>query len=1038
VSPAPPGVLPASAPSPPGYAELHCISSFSFLRGASQPQELVRQANELCYTAIAITDECTLAGMVRAHVAARDAEMQLIVGSEFRLDDGGHVVLLAMNRDGYGNLSEIVSLGRTRAPKGEYRSLKADFAFGVENCILLIVPDHKTTASDVQWWAERFKDHCWIAVELLQGPDDQAWLVRMRELSQSTGLPLVASGDVHMHIADRKPLQDVVTAVRLGKTVNELGRDAFPNNERHLRERSRLAELYPPDMLAATVKIAKQCCFSMAELGYYYPPELVPEGETPASHLRNLTEQGLQYRYPQGTPPHVRTIVEKELALIEEKRFEAFFLTVHEIVVFARSQHILCQGRGSAANSVVCYALRITEVDPSQFEVLFERFISRERNEEPDIDVDFEHQRREEVIQHIYEKYGRHRTAIAATVIAYRRKSALRDVGKAMGLSLDQVNRLSQTLAWWDRSIDMDERLREAGFDPRNPLLQQIVMLAMALRGFPRHLSQHVGGFVIAADKLARMVPIQNAAMENRSVIEWDKDDLEALGLLKVDVLALGMLTAIRRTFDALHRYDPSQERMTLASIPKEDDATYKMIQDADTIGVFQIESRAQMSMLPRLKPKVFYDLVIEVAIVRPGPIQGGMVHPYLRRRNGVEPVDYPKEEIKAVLKRTLGVPIFQEQVMKLAEVAAGFTPGEADMLRRAMAAWKHTGDLGPFRDKLFSGMLERGYQPEYIERIYKQIQGFGEYGFPESHAASFALLAYDSAWLKRHHPAAFACGLLNSYPMGFYSPSQIVQDIARHDVEVLPVDVTISDYETILERGSDGRPAVRLGLHMVASLAKEDGKRIAAANQESVFTSIEDAANRARLDARALQALASAEAFRSISSHRRDAHWQALGIEQGTVLMPKRSGDKAQADLIRLKEGENILEDYRSVGLSLRRHPMAVLRPRFKNHVTATQLRNLKPGRMVRATGIVTGRQRPGTASGVVFVTLEDETGNINVVVWSSLVDKQRRELLGSKLMTVHGKLEREGEVIHLIAHRLVDDSKYLGRLDVASRDFH
>jgi error-prone DNA polymerase len=1034
-------VSPASARTPPDYAELHCISSFSFLRGASQPQELVRQANELTYTAIAITDECTLAGMVRAHVAARDREMHLIVGSEFRLHDGGHaghIVVLAMNKDGYGNLSEAITAARVRAPKGEYRSLREDFVFGLPNCIVLVIPDAGTTAADVAWWADRFQDRCWIAVELLQGPDDQAWLLQMRALSQTTGVPLVASGDAHMHIPERQPLQDVVTAIRLGKTVNELGRNAFPNSERHLRSRRRLAELYPPDLLAATIEIAAKCNFSMSELGYYYPPELVPPGETPASHLRNLTELGLQRRYPEGTPPKVRDIVEKELALIEEKRFEAFFLTVYEIVVFARSQKILCQGRGSAANSVVCYALGITEVDPNLIDVLFERFISRERNEEPDIDVDFEHQRREEVIQHIYDTYGRHRTALAATVISYRRKSALRDVGKAMGLSLDQVDKLSKTLSWWDRPGEMGSRLREAGFDPNNPLLQQIVCLAMALKGFPRHLSQHVGGFVIAETSLARMVPIQNATMEKRAVIEWDKDDLEALGLLKVDVLALGMLTAIRKTFDALYRFDPGTERLTLASIPKEDKATYEMICKADTIGVFQIESRAQMSMLPRLKPKVFYDLVIEVAIVRPGPIQGGMVHPFLRRRDGAEPVDYPKEEIKTVLKRTLGVPIFQEQVMKLAEVAAGFTPGEADMLRRAMAAWKHTGDLGPFKDKLFSGMLERGYEPDYIERIYRQIQGFGEYGFPESHAASFALLAYYSAWLKRHHPAAFACGLLNSYPMGFYTPSQIVQDILRHDVKVLPVDVMASDYESTLEPNADGTPALRLGLHMVSSLAKEDAMRVAEAGKQQSFTSIEDVANRACLDTRALHALAAAEAFRNLSSHRRDAHWQALGIERGTVLIPERKGDDAEAELTPLAEDENILEDYRSVGLTLGRHPMAVLRPRFAHHVTAKQLRKLHTGRFVRATGIVTGRQRPGTASGVIFVTLEDETGNINVVVWSSLFEKQRRELLGSKLMTVHGKLERKGEVIHLIAERLVDDSHFLGRLEIASRDFH
>ena len=1022
----------------PDYAELHCISSFSFLRGASQPEELVYQANKLCYTAIAITDECTLAGMVRAHVAALEREMHLIVGSEFRLKDGGHVVLLAASQEGYGNLSELITLGRSRAAKGDYSLWQTDFSMGIEECLLLIVPNADTTPDTIRWWHERFPKRCWIAVELLQGPDDHAWLARLRDHSEQTGVPLVAAGDAHMHIPDRKPLQDVVTAIRLGKTVSELGREAFPNGERYLREPERLAALYPPDLLAETVRIAAQCKFSMAWLRYYYPPELVPDGETPTSHLRMLTEAGLNTRYPDGAPDKVKDLIEKELALIKEKEFEAFFLTVHDIVVFARSKGILCQGRGSAANSAVCYCLGITEVNPALTEVLFERFLSRERDEAPDIDVDFEHQRREEVIQNIYQKYGRHRTALAATLITYRSKSALRDVGKALGLSLDQVDRLSRTLAWWDKTQDMDERLREAGFDPKNPVLQQIVLFTQQLKGFPRHLSQHVGGFVIAEKNLTRLVPIQNAAMKDRSVIEWDKNDLEALGLLKVDVLALGMLTAIRKSFDALERFNPGDARMSLTAIPKEDTATYDMICTADTVGVFQIESRAQMSMLPRLKPRKFYDLVIQVAIVRPGPIQGGMVHPYLRRRDGKEPVVYPSKAVEKVLERTLGVSIFQEQVMQLAVVAADFTPGEADQLRRAMAAWTRKGNIGPFRDKLFDGMLKNGYEPGYIEQIYKQIQGFGEYGFPESHAASFALLAYYSAWLKCHRPAAFACGLLNSYPMGFYSPSQIVQDIRRRNVEVRPVDVTVSDYESTLERRTDGAPALRLGLHMVEVLSEAGARRVVAARGEHTFSSIEDVANRAQLDTRDLNALAAAEAFRTLSTHRRDAHWQALGLKQGTPLIPSVAGDQIRTDLVELAEGENILEDYRSVGLTLRRHPMALLRPRLKRHVTAQQLRDIKPGRMVRATGIVTGRQRPGTASGVVFVTLEDETGNINVIVWSSLVESQRRELLASKLMTVHGKLEREGEVIHLIAHRLVDDSHLLGRLSVASRDFH
>lgn len=1021
------------------YAELHCITSFSFLRGASQPHEMVEHAKALGYAALAITDECTLAGTVRAHVAAKEAKLPLIIGSEFRLTEGDHVVLLAANRNGYGNLGELITLARSRAPKGEYSLARADLAGGLDDCFMLLVPNALTTLANIRWWQGRFPGRCWIAVELCRGPDDAAWLTRLREYSQASSVPLVAAGGAEMHARGRKPLHDVITAIRLNTTVAELGRRSLPNGERHLRNLGRLSGLYPHELLQESTRIAERCHFSMDELGYEYPEELVPPGETPTSHLRHLTEQGLRKRYGEDPPEKVRALIEKELALIQELRYEAFFLTVEDIVREARRLGILCQGRGSAANSAVCYCLGVTEVDPYLTEVLFERFLSRERNEPPDIDVDFEHQRREEIIQYIYRKYGRDRTALAATVISYRRRSALRDVGKALGLSLDQINRLTQTLAWWDRKQDMTARLIEAGFDPANIRIRQLMHFTEVLGGFPRHLSQHVGGFVIARGKLARMVPIQNAAMKDRSVIEWDKDDLEALGLLKVDVLALGMLTALRRSFDAWNKYPdrPPGSDLCMASIVKEDPATYDMICAADTVGVFQIESRAQMSMLPRLRPRTFYDLVIEVAIVRPGPIQGGMVHPYLKRRKNPGSVAYPSDALRAVLERTLGVSVFQEQVMKIAEIAAGFTPGEADQLRRAMAAWKRKGGLGPFREKLRTGMLTRGYNEEYFEQIFKQIEGFGEYGFPESHAASFALLAYYSAWLKRHYPAAFTCGLLNSLPMGFYNASQLVQDLKRHGVEVLPVDVLFSDYESKLE-ARNGAPALRLGMHLVKGLSEPAAHRITAARSKGVFTSVEDLVCRAMLSSIDINHLASADALLGLAGHRRAAKWHTLGLHAGGTLLAQLEGDQVTVPLSPLAEGPSVRADYDSTGLSLRKHPMALLRPKLRNHATAVGLANIRNGRRVQATGIVTGRQRPGTASGVVFVTLEDETGNINVIVWSSLVASQRRQLLGAKLMTVHGKLERKDGVTHILAEYLEDVSELLGGLELFSRDFH
>ncbi|OGA52660.1 MAG: error-prone DNA polymerase, partial [Betaproteobacteria bacterium RIFCSPLOWO2_12_FULL_63_13] len=781
----------------PDYAELHCLSNFTFLRGASHPEELVARAHALGYSALAITDECSLAGMVRAHAAARRNGLKFIVGTEIRLDDGLKLVLLATDRESYGRLSALITRGRMHAVKGNYHLARADLDRDLDGCLAIFIP----SATGEEWHeasrnacfiAKRFAHRAWIAAELLCGPDDRARLAVLRELSGNAGLPLVASGDVHMHVRSRKALQDTLTAIRLGVPVHAAGPALYPNAERHLRLRMRLAQIYPPELLAETLSIAERCSFSPDSLRYEYPDEIVPAGLTPARYLRELTEQGLARRFPSGAPDHVCRLLEHELALIAELGYEHYFLTVYDIVRFARAQGILCQGRGSAANSAVCYCLGITEVDPARMNVLFERFISRERNEPPDIDVDFEHQRREDVIQYIYRKYGRDRAALAATVITYRPRSALRDAGKALGLDLAQVDRLAKSMTWWDGKSVLPERLQQAGIDIDSPVIHRLIALVNDLVGFPRHLSQHVGGFVISRGALSRLVPIENAAMPERSVIQWDKDDLDALGLLKVDVLALGMLSAIRRALDLVNRCHGTVLTMQALLDRGDDPAVYAMIHRADTMGVFQIESRAQMSMLPRLRPEKFYDLVIEVAIVRPGPIQGGMVHPYLRRRQGLEPVTYPSAAVRHVLERTLGVPIFQEQVMQLAVAAAGFTPGEADRLRRSMAAWRRKGGLEHFYQRLIDGMRQRGYPQQFAEQIYQQICGFGEYGFPESHSASFALLAYVSCWLKHYEPAAFLAALLNSQPLGFYSPSELVQDARRHGVEIRPVDVTM------------------------------------------------------------------------------------------------------------------------------------------------------------------------------------------------------------------------------------------------------
>ncbi len=1439
------------------YVELHTLSNFSFLRGASQPEELIAQARALNYSGLALTDECSLAGIVRAHVAAKELGLPLIIGTELNcLDECGgrkpeptpagrpqgegqdgssqlKVVVLASDRASYGALSRLISNARRATRKGCYSLARTDLENALPGCLIIWLPRADKAGllrqeQDGRWLRERFIGRLWIGVELLTGGHDARRLELLETLGKKLQLPCVAAGDVHMHRRSRRALQDVLTAIRIRQPLRAAGYALHPNGERSLRSLQRLRELYPAALLAETVKIAERCTFKLDELRYEYPEEIVPPGETPTSHLRALTMQGCAYRWPQGAPLAVRDNIEHELRLIAELKFEPFFLTVHDVVEYARSQKILCQGRGSAANSTVCYCLRITEVDPSRMSMLFERFISKERNEPPDIDVDFEHERREEVIQYIYGKYGRERAALAATVICYRPRSALRDVGKALGLDLAQVDRLARGMQWWDGQRIDPERIRASGFDPDDPVIARLIALAAEILGFPRHLSQHVGGFVIARGRLDELVPIENATMPDRTVIEWDKDDLDALGLLKVDVLALGMLTAIRRAFNLVNEFGGScaaSGELELSSVPSEDSAVYDMICRADTTGVFQIESRAQMSMLPRLRPRNFYDLVIEVAIVRPGPIQGEMVHPYLRRRSGEEPVSYPSKEVEAVLKRTLGVPIFQEQVMQLAIVAAGFSPGEADRLRRAMAAWKRKGGLEPFQKQLIEGMRERGYEDSFAQQIFKQILGFGEYGFPEcvvgetrvvdadsgrwltideivggrahlkktlacnedlrlrkrrvlrvirsgvkpvwrlrsalgheimataehpfltmggwrelgklkvgdhvatarslplpgrrkwpryqvlvladliaegnlchpntfyfytteswhcdefvkaverfpntravierhkecfsvwvrrinrkrepgavtwarglglwgcgarakllppevfelcdsnvalllarlweddgcfslkghasydtashqlalqvqclllrlgiisrlyrrkrsykgrllehrvitvtgedglsrfwqcvgrrfldpkkrrfsrlialprsgrmsrdiipaevrsimrrdgiaeilrsrdlsrlarsdlywdriveiepggeretydlqiegdhnflanhfvvhnSHSASFALLVYTSAWLKHYEPAAFCAALVNSQPMGFYAPAQLVRDARGHGVEVRAVDVMISEWDCTLERREDGRPALRLGLRLVKHLSREGAARLVAARALHAFASIADMAGRASLDRRDLEALAAADALTHLSGHRHRAVWQVTGVERALPLLPAATAVDEGIPLLRSpREGQDIVADYGSLGLTLRRHPLALLRAKLQQRgvVPTQELWGQPNGKLVITAGLVITRQRPGSAGGVTFVTMEDETGYVNLIVWNRVAIEQRAALLESRLLEVHGKLQREGDVQHVIAQRLTNLSPLLGDLVVASRNFH
>jgi error-prone DNA polymerase len=1271
----------------PPYAELHCRSNFSFLGGASRPEELIDRAQQLGYAALAITDECSLGGVVRAHAHLKtypeDKRFHLIVGAEMRLttprdkprskkemaderrrveeaaafgkDDedgedvaennekakdnegignfahevepagttsgryatslvdrvatatpadtdpdendppeedipsppgGQRLVLLAQTRRGYGNLSHWVTVARRRAPKGTYLAHASDVEgkvpdaptlAGLPDCLALLVPDasqpFEVVFAHAMWLKTWFQKRAFIALELLHRPNDDVLLNTVRRVARLTGLPIVAAGGVLMHVRSRKPLQDVLTATKLNLPVSQCGWHLEGNAEAHLRSRGRLASLYEAQWLENTLLLAAQCKFSLGELKYEYPREIVPEGQTPISYLRQLAYAGAEGRFgrslkseidavaarvgngcstlaeaakenakakanatevrarqEQGDPakaagarasmpdadtdktaeqeppadaakPKASPItdadlvlqIEHELALIQQLEYEPYFLTVADIVRWARSKKILCQGRGSAANSLVCYCLGVTEVNPRDATLLFERFVSAERKEPPDIDIDFEHQRREDVIQYIYGKYGRHRAALTAVVISYRPRSAVRDVGRALGIDLQRIDGVAKGQQWWDGRGINPERLRENGFDPDAPIVRLWAELTEQLIGFPRHLSQHPGGFVIARDQIEQLVPVENTAMPNRLVVQWDKDDLDTLGLIKVDILALGMLSALRRSFEFVGAKLGRDFKMP--DVPLEDPATYDMICQADTIGVFQIESRAQMSMLPRLKPRTYYDLVVEVAIVRPGPIQGGMVHPFLNSRDpSALQVECP-EALWPALKRTGGVPIFQEQVMQIAMIAADFTGGEADQLRRAMAAWKRKGGLQPFHDKLVGRMVAKGYDLEYAERIFKQIQGFGEYGFPESHAAGFALLAYVSSWVKRHHPDAFLAGLLNSQPMGFYQPAQLVRDAREHGVQVLPVDVRFSRWESGLEmRGTEFpsihaepfpfrlevskgprceppsvRPEpvegfgglaprlrqaqperqelhpVRLGLNRIQSLPDAAAKRIVKAREERPFDSLEDLVRRAFLNAHELDALARADALQGLSGHRHQAAWAVAGIDtRPTAMLRDTRVHEAPVVLQAPQAAEDTLADYGSVGLSLKHHPLALLRDTlagFKVQPSAV-LRTYPHGRLARASGLVTHRQRPETAKGTIFVTLEDETGAVNVVVWSRVAEAQRRPLLAAKLLTVFGLWQRVGEgdhaVMHLVATKLIDHSELLNGLVARSRDFH
>lgn len=1059
------------------YAELYARSNYSFLTGASHPNELIEQAHKLGYQAIALTDECSFAGVVKAHMAAKACGIKLIVGAEFILPEGCFV-LLATNRQAYGEISALITKARRRAEKGSYQLSLDDLLEDLTQPLLLFKPARPQTelfATDdwqraqaqyragIEATLERIKAYWqgrsyWLMSRNLMA-GESAVIDLWQQLAERYRLPCVAAGDILMHSKQRQMLADVLACIRHGCSLQQAGSRVMANSERVLKPIEHLQRRYPAKWLANTLVISRQCDFSLDELRYEYPAEIIPEGLSASEYLRREVEAGARRRFGETVPDKVRLQYERELEIICELSYEYFFLTIYDIVQFAKSQEILHQGRGSAANSVVCFCLGITEVDPTKVNMLFERFISKERDEPPDIDVDFEHERREEVIQYIYRKYGRERAALAATVISYRFKSAMADVGKVLGLSQGRVTQLVNGIDRRDPEFSYVNQLSRQSLLPTEGLGRFLLPLVSELIGFPRHLSQHVGGFIISSGPLSELVPVENAAMADRTVIQWDKDDLESLGLLKVDVLALGMLTAIRKCFSLLDKHGPAPKqaliigkraiaKMTLSDVVWEQPEVYEMLSRADSIGVFQVESRAQMSMLPRLRPKCYYDLVIQIAIVRPGPIQGDMVHPFLLRRDGKETVSYPSEEVRYVLERTLGVPIFQEQVIQLAMVAAGFTGGEADQLRRAMAAWKRTGQLQQFEAKLLNGMAQRGYKTEFAQQVFNQIKGFGEYGFPESHSASFALLAYVSAYLKYHYPAAFCCALLNSHPMGFYSPSQLVQDVRRHGVKVLPVCINHSQWDHTLE-ACQGAWAIRLGFRQVKGVSHKGIGALLATRPESGFGGLTGI--RSLLPANELEALADADAFVCLGGNRHQVRWALssgwLGLQQSLPLFENESedastdGGKHGAEIAMPVPGEiqSMVADFGRLGLSLGRHPIAMLREQgmLKGCRSAAELHECRHGQIVTVVGVVTGRQRPGTASGVTFITLEDETGNTNVVVWLATARAQRQAYLLSNILKVSGTVEIESGVVHLVAGKLEDMSDSVKKLDVKSRDF-
>ncbi len=1073
----PPPNLPRAGQTPLPYAELHCRTNFSFLEGASHADELVATAQSLGYRALAITDRNSLAGVVRAHVAAKKAGLKLLIGAEIVSSDGPTMVLLATDRAAYGRLSQLITIGRRRAPKGECRLTFADIVEhneGLLCCVPISTESQQRYARTFQTGVRSeiaeeqltrcrsvFDDRCYALAELHLGPNDRAKLHRWVEICDRLNVPLAVANDVHYHATQRRPLHDVVTAIRCNATLQSLGHELHPNGERFLKPTSDLLRLFEDraELLQRTVEIADRCTFSLDELRYEYPEELVPDGITSSEHLADLTWRGAEKRYPDGVPEKVTNLIKHELSLIGEMKYEAYFLTVYDLVRFARSRGILCQGRGSAANSVVCFCLGVTSVDPERIDVLFERFISKERDEAPDIDIDFEHERREEVLQYLYERYGRERAGMTGVVITYRPRSAVRDVAKTLALSNDRIDKLASQLEHVDQSEQMPERVREGGIDPESLLGRRLIKLVDTLLGFPRHLSQHVGGMVMSRGPLSELVPIENAAMPGRTVIQWDKNDLDALGLLKVDCLALGMLSCIRRCFEMVKRHHGRE--LTLANVPSEDAAVYDMVSAADTVGVFQIESRAQMSMLPRLRPHCFYDLVIEVAIVRPGPIQGDMVHPYLRRRSGEEPVEYPNKALRNVLHKTLGVPIFQEQAMRLAIVAAGFTPGEADQLRRAMGAWRKTGVIEQFQRKLVDGMLSNGYEREFAERVFKQISGFGEYGFPESHAASFALLVYVSAWLKRYHPAVFAASLINSQPMGFYAPAQLVRDAREHGVHVSSVDVNFSCWDCTLEPLDDASAAdavasnhvpldhndenhsLRLGFRVLRGFSQEHAVVVENARRSGgAFTSFDDFAKRTGLGRTALQQLARADAFAALDINRRDALWKSLPAQQAMPLFKDLDGpvaDEVDPNLPTMSDQDSVVQDYATAGLSLKQHPVSFLREQLTvlRAISAAGLAEHAPDRRVKVAGLVLMRQRPQTAAGITFMTLEDETGIANLVIYPNVWQRFRQTARFATVLMASGRLQREGDVIHVVCDRLDDVSEMLERLESRSRDF-